>query len=194
MLEIIYWPHCLLCGDKMNIRRINLFGGPCVSKSTLAAGIFFELKKSGVNIEYVQEFCKEYAYEGKKIKPYDQLTIFAEQVSREYRVLNSSDNIIIVTDCPIFMSLPYAIRYNFVSWRSLLNVGRDFENEYPAINFFIQRGDCPYNQEGRFENLSEAITMDICIEQFLKENQISYIPMMFNDLDLILEKINLFLK
>ena len=46
------------------IRRINIYGGPGVGKSTLAASIFAFMKKRGDNVELVQEFVKQFAYLG----------------------------------------------------------------------------------------------------------------------------------
>jgi len=175
------------------IRRINFYSGPCCGKSVLAANIFCELKKQGKNIELIQEYAKELAYEKRKIQPYHQLQIFTEQVAREYRVLNSSEDVITVSDSPIFLNIPYAIKYCFVSWRALVAIAKDFEMSYPAVNFFIRREDCPYTQEGRYENLNEAKGMDMAIESFLNEQQIPYIPVAYNEQNKILERINFFL-
>lgn len=174
-------------------RRISLLGGPSVAKSTIAAGIFCELKKQNMSIELIGERAKDYAYEKRTIYPYTQLELFSEQLAREYRVLNSDPDIRIVTDSSILLSIIYSQKYCFKSWKHLLAIYKDFDTEYPSINFLIQRRDCQYSQLGRFETLDEAISMDIAIEQFLKENQVCYIPIGYNEVDLILERIKVFL-
>lgn len=42
---------------------INLFGEPSVGKSTAAMTITANLKRAGVNAEYVSEFAKDKVYE-----------------------------------------------------------------------------------------------------------------------------------
>lgn len=175
------------------IRRINFYSGPCCGKSVLAANVFTDLKKQGKNIELIQEYAKELAYEKRKIQPYNQLQIFTEQLTREYRVLNSSEDVIVVSDSPILLNIPYAIKYNFKSWKALVSIAKDFEMEYPSLNFFLLREDCPYTQAGRFEDLNEAKDMDNKISHFLRENDVPFIMVQYNEVDLILERIKVFL-
>lgn len=175
------------------MRRINFYGGPCVSKSTMAAEVFCELKKKNCNVELISEYAKELAYSQIKIKPYDQLKIFSEQVSREYRVLNSDPSVVTISDSPVPMSIVYARKYFFKSWKHLVSIARDFEMEFPSLNFFLEREDCPYSQIGRYENLEEAKQMDYEIEQFLREHNISFIRVKYNDKDTVLQKINFLL-
>jgi hypothetical protein len=170
----------------MTIRRIGFYSGPCCGKSVISATVFTELKKIGVDVELIQEYAKDLAYEKRKIQPYHQLQIFSEQISREYRVLNSGDDIRIISDSPICLNIPYAIRYGFPSWKSLVYIAKDFEMNFPSVNFFLERSDCPYSQSGRYENFDEAIMMDKLIKQFLDENNIHYISVRYNDIDNIL--------
>lgn len=177
----------------MTIRRINFYSGPCCGKSVMAAYIFTELKKLNVNVELIQEAAKDWAYEKRSIKPYNQLQLFAEQTSREYRVLESDDSVIAITDSPINLGIIYAKKYLYQSWKSLVNIAKDFELEYPSLNFFLTRGDCIYSQVGRFENYEEAKQMDREIEFFLMDHQIPFIAIPYNQNVDILKKIIEFL-
>ena len=38
---------------------INLYGGPCCGKSTVSAGLFYELKCLGVECELTGEYAKD---------------------------------------------------------------------------------------------------------------------------------------
>ena len=58
---------------------INLFGGPGVGKSTIAAGLFYNMKIAGYNVEAPQEWCKQKVYEGTKYPFKDQLYTYACQ-------------------------------------------------------------------------------------------------------------------
>lgn len=42
--------------------NINLFAGPGTGKSTTAAGVFFEMKRSGMSVEYVTEYAKSLVF------------------------------------------------------------------------------------------------------------------------------------
>lgn len=175
------------------IRRICFYSGPCCGKSVMAAKVFLELKKRNKTVELIQEYAKDLAYEGYQIKPYDQLKIFAEQISREYRVLKSSEDVVIVTDGPFALSIPYAQKYGFESWPSLVEISRKFELDFPSINFYLVRGDCPYSTVGRYENLDEAKMMDALITNFLDEHKIPLIFVNYDDPELVLRKIDLLL-
>lgn len=47
---------------------INLYGGPGTGKSSTAGMLFAHLKLRGVNCEYVQEYAKDAAWEGRPKK------------------------------------------------------------------------------------------------------------------------------
>ena len=42
---------------------INLIGGPCSGKSTIASGVFHEIKKMNINAELALEFAKDKVWE-----------------------------------------------------------------------------------------------------------------------------------
>lgn len=45
------------------MKVINLFGGPGIGKSTLAAGLFEHMKIAGFNVELVNEYAKDMVWE-----------------------------------------------------------------------------------------------------------------------------------
>ena len=57
---------------------INLFGGPGAGKSTIAAGLFYNMKIAGYNVERADEWIKDKVYEGTKYPFKDQLYTFAK--------------------------------------------------------------------------------------------------------------------
>ena len=62
--------------DKYQTLVINLIGGPCSGKSTIAAELFARLKKMGIHCELVSEYIKERIYEENKTMPVNQIAIF----------------------------------------------------------------------------------------------------------------------
>lgn len=171
----------------MLLRRINFWGGPGLGKSVAASYVFTKLKRSGYNIELVQEVAKEWAYEKKQITPWDQLSIFSSQIAREHRIVSSGNDIIIVSDSPSLLAIPYMMKYGFRFYGQCIEIAKGFELDYPSVNFYLERKDCPFNQEGRYENYEEAKMMDLSIRSFLDEHNISYIPMGYDDLGDILD-------
>ena len=63
-----------------NIKRICIYGGPGSGKSTLAAEMYSLLKKKKRSVELVREWVKNWAYQNKNIKSFDQVLIFANQL------------------------------------------------------------------------------------------------------------------
>lgn len=147
------------------IRRINFYGGPGCSKSTLATGIFSELKKSGLNIEYVNEYIKTWAHQGKIPKDFDQLYIFGKQLYKESRILPHVDYII--SDSPVLLNIAYAKKYACSYADQCLQIALQYEKQYPGLHIFLDRTGLPYDVEGRYENLEEAQIMDGYIEMLI---------------------------
>ena len=71
---------------------INLYGGPGVGKSTVAAELFSLMKKENYNVEFVTEHAKELTYEGRyNVLDQDQLYVFAKQHRKILRLKNKVD-------------------------------------------------------------------------------------------------------
>jgi len=151
------------------IRRIGLFGGPGTGKSTMAALIYANLKKDHINIEFIQEYVKNWAYEKRDVSSFDQVYLLAKQIRMEDLVLRNGVNFVI-TDSPVGMSTCYAQNYGFKEWKSLVEVARAFEDQYPSLNIFMDRGDMEYESHGRYQTKDEAIEMDVIIMQHLKDS------------------------
>lgn len=146
--------------------RINLFAGPCSSKSRTASKLFGHLVNH--RIELVTEYVKEWAYQGRQISGFDQIKIFAEQLTKEESVLKSG--LSLVTDSPLALQLVYAQKYGFESWPHLMGICKDFDLKYPSINLFLNRDGIKYDQIGRYETESEARELDNRIRYFLLHN------------------------
>jgi len=151
------------------IRRIGLFGGPSTGKSTMAALLYAHLKKEHVNVELVQEYVKSWAYEKRVVSSFDQVYLLAKQIRMEDLVLRN-DVDFVITDSPVGMSTCYSQNYDFKEWRSLVEVARAFEDQYPSLNIFMDRGDMEYKSHGRYQTKDEAIEMDEIIMQHLKDS------------------------
>jgi len=150
------------------IRRINFFAGPGAGKSTMVTSIFSELKKLKFNIELVTEYVKTWAYLDRDIRSFDQVYIFGKQIHEEDRLLYSGADMVI-SDSPILLTSSYAKKSNTPGWEQLIEIAKKFEEQYPSINFFIDRSDKEYKTMGRYETYSQAMEMDTFILDFISK-------------------------
>jgi len=149
------------------IKRINFYAGPSAGKSTIAANVFCELKKLGHNVEYVSEFIKGWAYEGRVPKSFQQLYVFAKQLNREDTLFPHVDTI--VTDSPLLMNIVYSKKFGFEGWSLLKDLALLYEKQFPGLHIFLDRGDLLYKTEGRYQDYAGAKEMDRLIEDTLAE-------------------------
>lgn len=148
---------------------VGLYGGPGCGKSTLAAGVYHELKRQNKNVELVREYVKAWAYRGDKINRYDELYIFSKQLREESNVYGKVD--IIITDRPLNMSAVYD-KYYGGSGLLISTAQRvrelQIEEGLKHIDLLVKRSK-PYQDVGRFENESQANSIDkLTIDMFPK--------------------------
>lgn len=150
---------------------VNLFAGPGAGKTTCAWEIASELKKRGVEAEYVSEYAKEFVWDGRTDildgSLEHQEMLFTEQAHRINRLLGKVD--VVVTDSPTILGLLYLKEPNGNFEAQVL---RDF-NRHKNFNLFINRGHV-FQQAGRIHNASESIAIDKRVQDFLQAHQIYY--------------------
>jgi ABC-type cobalamin/Fe3+-siderophores transport system ATPase subunit len=159
----------------MKTTCINLFGGPGSGKSTLAASIFATLKGRRASVELVNEYVKKWAWQGRQIRPTDQIYILGKQASSEASLYGKVDYI--VTDSPVLLAGAYALRNpewncGYVSEAALAYVN-SHSNEVNHVNLFIKRAK-PYDNRGRYEDEDQARAMDQFIRDYLSQNLIPF--------------------
>ena len=119
---------------------INLFAGPGAGKSTIASGLFHEMKKRHIKCDAPYEFPKELAWNESNKEIKDQLYVIANQhrgIVRSYGIVDY-----IILDSPLLLSLAY--RDNYTSEYPANLYGENFErmmldihNKYDNINIII---------------------------------------------------------
>ncbi|MHB8125435.1 MAG: AAA family ATPase [Desulfitobacteriaceae bacterium] len=147
---------------------VNLFGGPGCGKSTMAAGVFSEIKCMGINAELVTEFAKQLVWEQRFDALSNQLYVFGKQLNRIDRLIGKVD--VIVTDSPILLSLiykPIGISAHFDS----LVIETFSKNQ--NLNYFLTRLN-PYDPRGRMQTAEEARLVDEVVNCTLERNSIPY--------------------
>jgi hypothetical protein len=158
---------------------INLFGGPGIGKSTQSSGLFTEMKKHHMSVEYTYEFPKEVAWEGNVSQLRDQFFITANQHRNISRLYGKVDYIIV--DSPIILGSIYEQRYgegypaSFYSTSGLSDFIWKLFKQYDNINILLTRNNETYDQNGRLQDLQEAQEIDNEIKDALLLNNIPFV-------------------
>ncbi len=151
----------------MNIRRINLFGGPCSGKSTMALFIAWKLKSSGYETDLIQEPIKPWTYLNRTPDGFsDQQFLTATQMQNEEVALRKVK--LIVTDGPFLMHCYYGWKFKRPCWEHEFNKAKEYEDKYPSLNIFLHRGSWKYSGVGRYQTEEEARIMDKEVMDLIK--------------------------
>lgn len=164
---------------------VNLFGGPGVGKSSIAAGITYKLKKKHITCDNPYEFPKLLAWDENHSAIQDQLYVLANQHRGIVKSYGKVDYIVL--DSPILLSLTYRNYYKGVDYPASL-YGKSFDkmvldtfNQYNNINIVLERADGNHNNKERYQNLEESKELDRVIENSLISNNIQYYSVKVGD-------------
>jgi hypothetical protein len=151
-----------------------MLGGSGIGKSTIAAGLYYNMKLKHVNVELVREYVKILAWQEAKIGQFDQVNIFGEQCKLEHTLYGKVDYI--VTDSPILLAPVYEYFYHndsMMEEAALKFVKKAKESGVKHMNFLLERGK-EYDTKGRYQSEEEAKNVDALTKKFLEKHNISY--------------------
>lgn len=176
---------------------INIFGGPGIGKSSIAAGVTYKIKKNHISCDQPYEFPKLLAWDDNHSAIQDQLYVLANQHRGIVKSYGKVDYIVL--DSPILLSLTYRNYYKGTEYPSSL-YGESFDkmvldtfNQYDNINIVLDRAEGVHNNDERYQNLEESKELDGVIENSLIENNIPFHKIKVDDdtVDNIIELINI---
>lgn len=168
----------------MESKIINFFGGPGIGKSTQASGLFTEMKRNHMSVEYTYEFPKEVAWEGNISQLRDQFFITANQHRNISRLYGKVEYIIV--DSPIILGCFYEQRYgegypaSFYGVTGLSNFLWNLFKQYNNVNILLNRNNETYDPNGRIQDLQEAQEIDADIKETLLVNSIPFVEFSVN--------------
>lgn len=168
---------------------INLIGGPGVGKSTLAADLYVRMKHKHMNVEMVREVAKEWAIEGRKIGPFEQLSILGEQIKKESSLFGKVDYI--VTDSPVLLGAFY---FDYNHNETFMNVMvKDYYKFAKIYNINFKNYMIPrlheYEEYGRFESKEQAEEIDTALHFYMACQDYEYSLFGEKNYDTIVESI-----
>lgn len=158
----------------MRTHVINLLGGSGLGKSTTAAGLFYHMKLAGLHCELVREYVKNWAWQGKKIGPFDQAYLFGKQSKAESMLYGQVEYV--VTDSPLLLCPIYEEFYDGAP------VTRKAVEEFLKLaskrdvthhNFLLKRKKA-FDPRGRYETAEQAKSVDIYVETYMQVRQIPF--------------------
>lgn len=148
---------------------VNLVGGPGSGKSTMAAGLFYNLKKDRLDAELVVEYAKELTFEKRHDALLNQIDIFSTQRQRANRLIGNCD--VIICDAPAFICGIYCTDLFPDSFRDL--IAWDHHSHPNTINILVERVH-EYSSHGRKQSEDQARALDDEMTSFLKKYDIEY--------------------
>jgi nicotinamide riboside kinase len=170
---------------------INLFGGSGIGKSTTAAHLFAEMKYRGVHCELVREYVKQWAWQKKKVGPFDQMYLLGKQSKYESMLYGQVDYII--TDSPLLLCPIYERYY---SGKDLIapaavNFLDDAKSKgVTHLNFLLKRNK-EFDPRGRYETAEQAIKVDGVVKTYLEEHNIPFYELSVSDRTRVDEILNI---
>jgi hypothetical protein len=163
----------------LKTKIINLFGGPNSGKSTIASGLFYNLKIRDINSELISEYAKIKVWEDNKKTLKNQIYLFAKQHFAINNVLNLVD--FIIMDSPLLLN-PIYDNNKCETFERLCLIEH---NKLNNINFFINRDNKTFETSGRIHSLEESLKIDDKIKLNLKNWDVNFINV--DDVDDIID-------
>lgn len=149
---------------------INLFGGPGTGKSTTAAGLFYYLKRQGVECELVTEYAKELVWSERANMFTHQDYIFAKQRNKLERLRDKVE--FVITDSPLLLSLIY-MPDSYTGGAHFSDFILEVNKSFHSIDFLLKRQK-GYSPIGRNQTEEEAKEIDKDIRKMLNSHNIVY--------------------
>ena len=169
-----------------NTILLNFLGASGVGKTSLSAKVFAKLKAEDYDVEYVSEYVKGWAWEGRKISPFDQFYIFGKECHNQSMLFNKVQ--VIISDSPVMLATFYHLYYNqdnslsapchYFYERAVKNF-----NIIP-VNFFLPRRK-EYNPNGRFQTKEQSDELALMLKDWLDMDGYPYEELTCGDEDRI---------
>lgn len=154
---------------------INFIAGPGVGKSVMTSLIFAKMKMKGYNAEIVPEYAKQLVWTEEYELLNNQYHISYYQ-NKLLKALDGKTDFIVTDGC-----LLHGLVYNMINPHNTSDKDKtkkailDWFNSSNNINIYLERNDnIEYEQEGRLQNLEEAIHVDNLLKFQLFDNKIDY--------------------
>lgn len=166
--------------DTNQAKHICIWGAPGTGKSTIAAGVFHEMKKRDYDVELVLEYAKSLVFSKDYFRMKNQLYILAKQ-SHPWFKLDSQVQYT-VNDSPFLMGLIYAQDSKHLPLKEFIDLTVKMYKGYDTINIFLLRNfENRYTEHGRNQTESEALNIQNDIAKLLLFHDIPHVKIMSSE-------------
>ena len=146
---------------------LNIHSGSGCGKSTIAAGVYTELKLRHGNAELVREYIKKWAWKKTPPGKFDQIYVLGQQINAESILYGQVE--IIITDSPILLVSFY--EQYLLGEGFLKNTTLDFmkyaeSHGVTYLNFWLERPET-FDTRGRYETKETAMKIDVLMKDWL---------------------------
>ncbi len=164
----------------MHTEHICIWGAPGTGKSTIAAGLFHEMKMRGYSVELVAEYAKSLVFSKDFFKLKDQLYVFAKQQHPWFKLQGQVEYT--VNDSPFLMGALYVQDSEHLPKKELVHLMNTMYKTYKTIDIFLLRNENnKYETTGRNQTSEESYEMQNEIAKFLLFNDIEHIKIVSSD-------------
>lgn len=145
--------------ETMETTVIDLFGGPGIGKSVMAAYLYAVMSWRGLSVELIREYIKTWAWREHAIGEWDEPYILGKQLRYESMVYGKVKWA--VADRPLAMSNVYSILTGDASIKLMVDtlLKRQASRNVKHVNFMLKRVH-KYQKQGRFHSEEEALMID----------------------------------
>ena len=150
---------------------INMVGGPHAGKSTMAAYLYYRLKKAGIRAELVSEAAREhhiYQYPADRVPEQlkdNQVLVFGEQYERVLRLQRHNFEVAV---CDSSLEQQQIYFKGHLYEKSLKAVVDDCAKHFDTYNVFIHPDPGKYDPESRTQRTeTEARSLDKIVRELM---------------------------
>lgn len=140
---------------------VNLFGGPGSGKTSSCSAVYAALKAQHKKVGFAREVAYDMIVAGRAHMLQDQIWMFAKQ--RRYLLDVSKDNDVVITDCPLLLSLIYG-DHESESFKQLV---LEEHNKHENLNIFLNRPKANFSEYGRVHNYEQSVAFDMKMKEML---------------------------